>query len=66
MSDPVFAVTTKHGAWPVRVVAFTLFLITGAVNLQAPLYATYARASHMGTGAQTLAFACYVAGLAVC
>jgi MFS family permease len=45
------------------VVALTLFLITGAVNLQAPLYTTYARASHLGAGAQTLAFACYVGGL---
>lgn len=63
MSDPVFAPAAKLGTWRIRVAAFTLFLITGAVNLQAPLYATYARASQMGTGAQTLAFACYVAGL---
>ncbi|ANB72723.1 hypothetical protein AYM40_10360 [Paraburkholderia phytofirmans OLGA172] len=48
MRAPALPLTTKHGVWPVRVVAFTLFLITGAVNLQAPLYATYARASHMG------------------
>ncbi len=63
MGDSVSAPAAKLGAWPVRVVALTLFLITGAVNLQAPLYATYARASQMGTGALTLAFACYVAGL---
>lgn len=49
--------------WPASVVAVTLFLITSAVNIQAPLYTTYARASHLGTGAQTMAFACYVAGL---
>ena len=58
-----FSLATTRGPRPVWVVALALFLITGAVNLQAPLYATYARASQMGTGAQTLAFACYVAGL---
>lgn len=63
MLDPLVHSTAKAGPWPVRVVALTLFLITGAVNLQAPLYTTYARASQMGAGAQALAFACYVAGL---
>jgi hypothetical protein len=57
------AALPAHSTWTVRTVAFALFLITAAVNLQAPLYAAYAKASHMGAGAQTLAFACYVAGL---
>ncbi|WP_323993235.1 MFS transporter [Nguyenibacter sp. L1] len=43
--------------------ATSLFLITAAVNLQAPLYAEYAHAGHFGPEAQTIAFACYVAGL---
>jgi MFS family permease len=63
MSDVLFPSGSRADRWPVCVVALTLFLITSAVNLQAPLYTTYARASHLGAGAQTIAFACYVAGL---
>lgn len=63
MSDVLFPSGSRADRWPVYVVALTLFLITSAVNLQAPLYTTYARASHLGAGAQTIAFACYVAGL---
>jgi hypothetical protein len=47
----------------VAVTACALFLVTAAVNLPAPLYATYAASAGLGTGAATLAFACYVAGL---
>jgi MFS family permease len=45
------------------VTASALFLVTTAVNLPAPLYATYAAKAGYGTGAATLAFAAYVAGL---
>ena len=51
------------GRRAVALTAFALFLVTGAVNLPAPLYAAYAARAGMGTGAATLAFACYVAGL---
>ena len=44
-------------------VAAALFLITGAVNLQIPLYQTYAAAAGFGNGPTALAFAAYVAGL---
>ncbi|HEY8383559.1 MAG TPA: MFS transporter [Microvirga sp.] len=43
--------------------AAVLFLVAGSVNLPAPLYAAYAAHSGYGTGAATLAFAAYVAGL---
>lgn len=43
--------------------AVSLFLVTYAVNLQAPLYDAYAAASGRGPAAVTLAFAAYVAGL---
>jgi MFS family permease len=51
------------GRLAVALTALALFLVTGAVNLPAPLYAAYADRAGMGTGAATLAFACYVAGL---
>ena len=63
MSNSLLLSSSKAGRWSVFVVASALFLITAAVNLQAPLYTTYARASHLGVGAQTLAFASYVGGL---
>lgn len=63
MRASIVSSAPEPGQWPIRAVTLTLFLITSAVNLQAPLYTVYARASHMGTTAQTLAFACYVAGL---
>lgn len=44
-------------------VAVSLFLISGAVNLQAPLYGMYAAAGGYGAGFAAAAFACYVAGL---
>ncbi|MDO7895888.1 MFS transporter [Pseudomonas citrulli] len=43
--------------------AFGLCLITLAVNLQAPLYTAYARASGDGAGATAVAFSCYVLGV---
>lgn len=47
----------------IAVTAGALFLVTAAVNLPAPLYAAYAAKAGYGTGAATLAFAAYVAGL---
>ena len=43
--------------------ALCLFLVTFAVNLQAPLYGAYAAQSDVGATAVTIAFAAYVAGL---
>ncbi|MEB0039271.1 MULTISPECIES: MFS transporter [unclassified Pseudomonas] len=43
--------------------AFVLCLITLAVNLQAPLYTTYAQLSGYGAGATALAFSGYVLGV---
>lgn len=43
--------------------ALSLFTVTFAVNLQAPLYDAYATASGRGAAAVTIAFAAYVAGL---
>ena len=48
---------------PARLVASVMFVITAAVNLPAPLYATYTAHAGLGTTAASLAFACYVAGL---
>ena len=45
------------------VVAAALFLVTAAVNLEVPLYPTYAQAAGYGTGLTTVVFAFYVAGL---
>lgn len=47
----------------VPLLAVTLFLVTGAVNLQMPLYQDYARATGYGTGLTAVMFASYVAGL---
>ncbi|VVE86775.1 MFS transporter [Pandoraea bronchicola] len=49
--------------WAVPLLALQLFLVTFAVNLQAPLVPYYAAASGSGAGAQALAFACYVGAL---
>lgn len=49
--------------WAIPLLALQLFLVTFAVNLQAPLVPHYAAASGSGTGAQALAFACYVGAL---
>ncbi|QBF27909.1 MFS transporter [Pseudomonas tructae] len=43
--------------------AFALCLITFAVNLQAPLYTTYAELSGYGAGATAMAFSGYVLGV---
>lgn len=47
----------------VPLLALSLFTVTFAVNLQAPLYEYYAATSGVGATAVTLAFAAYVAGL---
>lgn len=48
---------------PVSLLALGLFTVTFAVNLQAPLYDTYAAESDVGATAVTVAFAAYVGGL---
>lgn len=48
---------------PGRALAFALCLITGAVNLPAPLYPAYAQLSGAGSGATAVAFASYVLGV---
>jgi MFS family permease len=50
------------GSQPTWLVTLGLFLVTCAVNLQAPLYPTYAAAAHVGNGVSALAFSAYVAG----
>lgn len=45
------------------VVAASLFLVTAAVNLEVPLYRTYAEAAGYGNGLTAVVFAAYVAGL---
>jgi MFS family permease len=47
----------------VFVVAASLFLVTVAVNLEVPLYRTYAQAAGYGNGLTAVVFAAYVAGL---
>jgi hypothetical protein len=42
---------------------FALFLVTGAVNLEMPLYRAYASQAEYGNGMTTLMFASYIAGL---
>lgn len=49
--------------FPVSLLALGLFMVTFAVNLQAPLYDAYAAKSDAGTTSVTVAFAAYVAGL---
>lgn len=48
---------------PAAFLALGLFTVTFAVNLQAPLYETYAAESDVGATAVTIAFAAYVGGL---
>jgi MFS family permease len=48
---------------PVSILALSLFAVTFAVNLQAPLYDVYAATSNVGATAVTIAFAAYVGGL---
>ena len=48
---------------PAALLAFCLFTVTFAVNLQAPLYDVYAAESGVGATAVTVAFAAYVGGL---
>jgi len=45
------------------VTVFALFLVTGAVNLEMPLYHAYASRAGYGNGMTTLMFATYIAGL---
>jgi len=44
-------------------ISAALFLVTSAVNLQAPLYRAYASAAGFGNGVTALVFAAYVGGL---
>lgn len=55
-----FTVASKLSA---SILAASLFTVTFAVNLQAPLYSTYVAESAFGATAVTIAFAAYVAGL---
>ncbi|MEW2916221.1 MFS transporter [Ruegeria sp. ANG10] len=48
---------------PISFLALSLFTVTFAVNLQAPLYDAYAAESNVGATAVTIAFAAYVGGL---
>ncbi|MBD2103379.1 MFS transporter [Leptolyngbya sp. FACHB-261] len=45
------------------VIAASLFLVTAAVNLEVPLYHTYAEAAGFGNGLTAVVFAAYVVGL---
>lgn len=45
------------------VIAASLFLVTAAVNLEVPLYMTYAQAAGYSNGSTAIVFAAYVAGL---
>ena len=47
----------------VAIVAACLFVTTLAVNLEVPLYVSYAKAAGFGNGLTALAFAAYVGGL---
>ncbi len=44
-------------------IAISLFLVTAAVNLEVPLYRSYAQAAGYGNGLTAIVFAAYVAGL---
>jgi hypothetical protein len=48
---------------PVVWIAVAVLFVTGSVNLEVPLYGTYARAAGVGTGVTAIVFALYVAGL---
>ncbi|HYO53339.1 MFS transporter [Archangium sp.] len=50
-------------SYRIVVVSAAVFLVTCAVNLEMPLYRTYARAAGHGDGLTALVFAAYVAGL---
>ena len=41
----------------------SLYVVTVSVNLQVPLYSTYARAGNYGNGFTTVVFAAYISGL---
>ena len=47
----------------IALLALCLFMVTYAVNLQAPLYDSYTAKSNVGATAVTVAFAAYVGGL---
>lgn len=44
-------------------ISAALFLVTAAVNLEVPLYQTYAEVAGFGNGLTAIVFAAYVAGL---
>lgn len=58
------AVSSSVANWiPIVIGTATLFLVTGAVNLQMPLYQKYAEGLPIRNTIATLVFAAYVAGL---
>lgn len=48
---------------PAFTIAISLFLVTAAVNLEMPLYRTYAQLAGYGNGLTAIVFAAYVLGL---
>jgi MFS family permease len=48
---------------PAFTIALSLFLVTAAVNLEVPLYRTYAQLAGYGNGLTAIVFAAYVVGL---
>lgn len=48
---------------PLYLVTLSLFVITAAVNLQVPLYPTYAAVAHVGKTVTATAFSAYILGL---
>jgi len=55
--------TEKNISTPAFIVAVSLFVVTIAVNLEVPLYKTYAQAAGYGNGLTAVVFSAYVAGL---
>ncbi|MBD2462908.1 MFS transporter [Oscillatoria sp. FACHB-1407] len=50
-------------SWQAIAVSISLLLVTAAVNLEVPLYRTYAEVAGFGNGLTAVVFAAYVAGL---
>ncbi|MDX2213020.1 MAG: MFS transporter [Oculatellaceae cyanobacterium bins.114] len=53
----------KFMSWQAIAVSISLLLVTAAVNLEVPLYRTYAEVAGFGNGLTAVVFAAYVAGL---
>jgi MFS family permease len=52
-----------HSSIAIAIASVALFLVTASVNLEVPLYRTYADAAGYGNGLTAVVFAAYVAGL---